>query len=126
MSLIRKIILKVGREAALHIAKKNAYFPGKYRVISFTFDDFPCTAKENGARILEANKVYGTFYVSLGLAGQERNIGRIGTQHEMLELSQSGHELACHTFSHLNCAYKTDNLIREDCLKNQEAAMNSK
>ncbi len=69
-------------------------------LVSFTFDDAPVSALTNGARILEAHGVHGTFYVAGGLAG------RLHDGQEMLDaagtraLAARGHEVAHHTFSH--------------------------
>jgi peptidoglycan/xylan/chitin deacetylase (PgdA/CDA1 family) len=104
------------------MGKRIGFLPAENKIVSFTFDDFPLTAIENGARLLEAHKVRGTFYSSLGLAGTNSPVGMIGTQRDMLALSEHGHECGCHTFGHINCAESSSEVIREDCLGNQNAA----
>jgi peptidoglycan/xylan/chitin deacetylase (PgdA/CDA1 family) len=120
--LMRRTLLKIGRESAKHIAKRARFLPAENRLVSFTFDDFPITAIENGARLLEAHKVRGTFYSSLGLAGTNSPVGTIATVHDILALSEHGHECGCHTFGHINCAESSSEVVREDCLGNQHAA----
>lgn len=77
-------------------------------MVSFTFDDVPTSACQLGARILEQHGARGTFYVAGGGCGTA-NPG--GTQHASLDqLSQvwtRGHEIGCHTYSHLAVRYAT-------------------
>lgn len=120
--LIKRILHKMGRESAKYIGKRTGFLPAGKKIVSFTFDDFPLTAIENGARLLEAHKVKGTFYCSLGLAGANRPVGMIGTQQDMLALSEHGHECGCHTFGHINCAESSSEVILEDCLRNQNVS----
>jgi hypothetical protein len=70
--------------------------------VSFTFDDFPRTARQQGAGILEAAGARGTFFVSFGLLGQDSVSGPIVTLDDLRELCAAGHELGCHTFHHLD------------------------
>jgi len=121
-NIVKRILRKIGRESAEYIARRNAFLHAGKKIVSFTFDDFPLTAIENGARLLEAHKVHGTFYCSLGLAGTNSPSGVIGTQQDMLALLERGHELACHTFGHVNCAERSSKFIFEDCLRNQNLA----
>jgi peptidoglycan/xylan/chitin deacetylase (PgdA/CDA1 family) len=120
--LIKRILRKIGRESAKYIGKRTGFLPPEKKIVSFTFDDFPLTAIENGARLLEAHKVKGTFYSSLGLAGTNSPVGIIGTQQDMLALSEHGHECGCHTFGHISCAKSSSKVILKDCLRNQNVA----
>lgn len=71
--------------------------------ISFSFDDTPLTAAVAGAEILESRGLRGTYYVSPGLAGTEAPMGVCATREDYLRLAAAGHEIACHTYSHLDC-----------------------
>ena len=119
---IKRILQKFGRESAKYVGKKTGFLPSGNRIVSFTFDDFPFTAIENGARLLEAHKMRGTFYCSLGLAKTNTHVGLIGTEKDMLAVSEHGHECGCHTFEHIDCAEKSSKAILDDCLRNQSAA----
>ena len=125
-NLLKRLWYKILRDTARYTAKKNAFIPSGRKIVSFTFDDYPLSAIENGARILEAHKVNGTFYCSLGMAGKDSDVGVIGSEKEMLEISERGHECACHTFGHLNCAKTTPEFLIEDCLRNQKIAKETK
>ncbi|HEY3694555.1 polysaccharide deacetylase family protein [Phenylobacterium sp.] len=76
--------------------------PGR-PMISFSFDDAPATAARAGAAALEARGLRGTFYVAAGLAGGEAPMGVCAEGADYRRLAGAGHEIACHTFSHLDC-----------------------
>lgn len=122
MTVFGKMLLKIGKITAKLVEKKYAYFPPTRKIVSFSFDDFPITAIDNGARLLESREVRGTFYSSLGMAGTLSSSGKIATQEEMLAISGRGHECACHTFGHLDCAETSSQFLLEDCRYNQETA----
>jgi peptidoglycan/xylan/chitin deacetylase (PgdA/CDA1 family) len=69
--------------------------------VSFTFDDFPSSAVSNGGRLLETYGVHGTFYVTGSYCG--RVINNVPQFHaeDLRYLANAGHEIGCHTFSHL-------------------------
>jgi peptidoglycan/xylan/chitin deacetylase (PgdA/CDA1 family) len=72
-------------------------------MVSFSFDDAPATACEAGARVLEQRGLRGTYYFAAGLTGREGPMGRFATGADAARLHAAGHEIACHTFSHLDC-----------------------
>jgi peptidoglycan/xylan/chitin deacetylase (PgdA/CDA1 family) len=122
VDFFNRIQWKIYWNIAKRVAKKTASLAPQRKIVSFTFDDFPKTAIEHGARILELNNARGTFYAALGLAGTDGLCGMIGTAEEMMELAQRGHEIGCHTFQHLNCLKSSSNKIDMDCQKNRAMA----
>jgi peptidoglycan/xylan/chitin deacetylase (PgdA/CDA1 family) len=72
-------------------------------ILCFTFDDVLSSAATTGAHILESYGARGTYFVSASFTGREGLIGRFATRDELLAAAAAGHELACHTYSHLNC-----------------------
>lgn len=70
-------------------------------IISFSFDDFPASAWRLGGAILRAHGVYATYYVSMGLERRRWHGSEGFSRDDVVALVQSGHELGCHTFSHL-------------------------
>ncbi len=72
-------------------------------MVSFSFDDAPQTAVVSGAQALETRGARGTYFVSAGLCGAEAPMGVCGRADDYQRLSQAGHEIACHTYSHLDC-----------------------
>lgn len=69
-------------------------------VVSFSFDDVPESAFQNGAPVLEAEGVRGTFYVAGGLAGQSHDGCEIMTPDRYAALAARGHEIGHHGFAH--------------------------
>lgn len=73
-------------------------------VVSFTFDDFPRSAWTEGGAILEQHDCRGTYYAAMGLAGTENHLGPMFHSEDLRDIHARGHEIACHTFSHLDCS----------------------
>lgn len=94
------------RTSAEVFARRSFALRNNRPIISFTFDDFPSSALNEGGRILEAHGVRGTYYASFGLMGQVAPTGKIFDQHELPLLIKRGHEVGCHTFAHRH-AYDT-------------------
>jgi peptidoglycan/xylan/chitin deacetylase (PgdA/CDA1 family) len=63
----------------------------------------------------------GTFFVAAGLAGQDSDMGRYATPDEIMAASRAGHELACHTYSHLDCGVADEATILADLRRNEAA-----
>jgi peptidoglycan/xylan/chitin deacetylase (PgdA/CDA1 family) len=72
-------------------------------MVSFSFDDAPSSAFRTGAAILERHGVRGTYFVCAGTAGRTGFVGPLGDRAEIARAAGAGHEIACHTFSHLDC-----------------------
>ncbi len=71
-------------------------------IVSFSFDDFPVSAAENAAPVLEDAGMRGTFYFAGGLAGGLENGQPIATPEMARDLALRGHEIGAHTHGHLN------------------------
>lgn len=116
--MIKRVRSKLNREFAKIVSKKVSQFPASRKVVSFTFDDFPVSSIEYGAKVLEKVGGRGTFYAAFGMSGS----GDIPPLQEMLSVAERGHELGCHTYSHLNCGEVSCADVKVDCEKNQEVA----
>lgn len=114
------ILDRVGNRLTRHLARKDTHIaPGSY-VVSFTFDDVPETALINGAPILEDAKARGTFYVSGSLSGTRSGNQKMLTIAQQRELHERGHEIACHTYSHINVGQHSARSVMEDVDKNAD------
>ena len=74
-----------------------------------------------GAPVLEARGARGTWFVAAGLAGVTGHLGRMATLAEARDLAGRGHELACHTFSHGDCARQDRRTFAADLDRNAES-----
>jgi peptidoglycan/xylan/chitin deacetylase (PgdA/CDA1 family) len=90
-------------------------------MVSFSFDDAPATACEAGAKALETRGLRGTYYFAAGLAGRDGPMGRFATGADARRLHDAGHEIACHTFSHLDCGQSSSATTIADIDQNAES-----
>ena len=70
-------------------------------MVSFTFDDVPKSAATVGAAILEQHDATGTYYVIGGQVGTSAAWWDMVDGEDIADLHRRGHEIACHTFSHM-------------------------
>jgi len=117
----RSLPAKLRRRWARLVGRRpvRARFAGP--MVSFSFDDAPETAVREGAAILEAAGARGTFYVSAGLAGGDSPSGRIADPEAFGALGEAGHEIGCHTFSHLDCGQAETEAALDDVARNRAA-----
>jgi peptidoglycan/xylan/chitin deacetylase (PgdA/CDA1 family) len=112
--VINRIKAKLNREIGKLTSKKKAFFPSNRKVVSFTFDDFPLSSIVNGARIIEEKDIRGTFYAALEFFGQDGFPNR----NDLVELLDKGHEVGCHTYSHIHCGEAPIAALESDCSRN--------
>jgi peptidoglycan/xylan/chitin deacetylase (PgdA/CDA1 family) len=110
---------KVRRRAVRLANRRPARAPGS-PMISFTFDDVPKSATEAGAAILEQRGLKGVFYVAAALAGSIGPDGAIADVGALQRLAASGHEVGCHTYSHLDCGQASACDAVEDVARNAD------
>ncbi|GGZ30593.1 polysaccharide deacetylase family protein [Asticcacaulis endophyticus] len=116
----RSLYGKLRRRASKLIYRKRARLEGLKRpLITFSFDDAPQSALTEGARILEAYDARGTYFISTGLMGNESHLGKYLTGDEVRALSDRGHEIACHTYEHLDCGRTDANTIAHSLARNR-------
>lgn len=72
--------------------------------ICFTFDDFPKSAADTGAEILEDVGARGCFYACTGMVGTTNQTGDLFDAYDLRALAAAGHEIGAHTETHLDCA----------------------
>lgn len=90
-------------------------------VISFTFDDFPKSALATGHAILARHRVRATYYVAARLAGTTDEVGRMFDIHDIRVAHADGHEIGCHTYTHLNCSEASESDLLEQVHDNATA-----
>jgi peptidoglycan/xylan/chitin deacetylase (PgdA/CDA1 family) len=90
-------------------------------MLTFSFDDVPASAARAGAAILDAAGLKGTFYICAGLEDGDGPMGRYGSADDARRLAEAGHEVACHTYSHLDCGQADAPTITTDVNRNAAA-----
>lgn len=108
------------RLARLQARRPAARGPGR-PMVSISFDDAPVSAAEAGAAILEARGARGAWFISMGLAGQDGPMGPNTDADQVKALMAAGHEIGCHTFSHLDCGQAPAGLATGDVERNRVA-----
>ncbi len=99
----RSLYGKLRRRVARLVSAKPARLDLERPLLTISFDDAPVSAAEAGAAILERHGARGTYFISAGLGGGESHLGRYTSLEDVARLAAAGHEIACHTFSHLDC-----------------------
>jgi len=92
-------------------------------LISFCFDDVTDTAFSVGAQLLQARGLHGSFFVCAGLLGETGHMGPYATADQVVQAAAGGHEIGCHTYSHLDCGQATAGEIARDLDRNSKALL---
>lgn len=87
--------------------------------ISFTFDDAPKSAFASAGRLMEEKGISGTFYISFSLLNKDSESGPIMDSDDLKKALYSGHELGCHTYSHIDTYNSTPSKFEASLRKNQ-------
>lgn len=117
----RSLTAKLRRRLVRLVERRPAKVTLDRAMVSFAFDDVPVSALIHGAKTLESRGLRGTFFVSAGLAGQDSGMGPYATADDWRSLTAEGHELGCHTYSHLDCGSADEAAIVADVDRNQDA-----
>lgn len=110
---------KVARRLLPFQARRELSFTIERPIVSFTFDDFPRSAIENGANVLARQNWKATFYVAAGLQGLTNHHGENFSAEDLKYLQSAGHEIAGHTFGHMDCVGLPVSKVMDDIDRNQ-------
>lgn len=93
----------------------------KQPIVSFTFDDAPKSAWNHGGEILSRYGFLGTYYCAGDLLGKSHpDLGPYCDTEDIRALVREGHEIGCHTRSHLDCQIASRAQIERDMADNQK------
>ncbi len=96
-------LARVQRAIALRRRVRPWRVPDTAAVVSVSFDDIPASAASLGAAVLETVGVRGMFYCAGSLAGRTDHGAAMFNDGDLRRLQAAGHEIGCHTWSHLDC-----------------------
>ena len=113
-----RVLGKLSRFAARIIAVKTVRLTNQRPLVSFTFDDAPVSACTIGAALLEEYKARGTYYVCGAGCGSEGFCGRLAAVADLKTLAVTGHEIGCHTYSHVAAARVGRQKLTADLARN--------
>jgi peptidoglycan/xylan/chitin deacetylase (PgdA/CDA1 family) len=105
------------RLVSRYVSPQWLEIPIGFRALSITFDDFPASAARAGAEALADFEGKATFYAASGMLAHSDTGAPSAAEHAMASfadvrrLHALGHEIACHTREHLDCARAADETI---------------
>ncbi len=118
-AMLQPLLDGVLRKAARHYRSKPFTMRNTAPLVSFTFDDVPASAFINGAAILEQHGLRGTFYIAGGIVGHDDTHWRVIERDQVRALHDRGHEIGCHTFSHVRVDALDADTMDEECRRNR-------
>jgi len=98
----------------------TAWYRGR-PIVSFTFDDFPLSAAEAAAALLERHKVRGTFYAATGLLGEHHDLWPMASTEALVSLEAGGHEIGLHSHQHRRAWEYDAPAFKADLARNETA-----
>jgi len=105
---------RLSNRLARHFRAVPHRLPAYAPMVSVTFDDAPDSAAGEGAALLEAHGGRGTYYLSGSLIDRPDDHWHGLSNDAIVRLHRAGHEIGCHTFSHLRAVDLDENaMVRE-------------
>ena len=108
------LTLRASRRVARYLPTHPRLLTRRQPLVSFTFDDVPDSACTQGAGLIEEQGHRGTFYIAPGICGQVEARWRAATREQVADLPRRGHEIDCHTYSHLPVQQLSARALAED------------
>lgn len=117
---MNRIAAKLNAVASAALRLRTMRLKNSRPIVSFTFDDFPRSAVANGARLLEAAGVSGTFYLASSFC--DRTVDGIDyyAPDDVRRLLRAGHEIGCHTASHARVPELDKQTMSDELDRNQQ------
>ncbi len=109
---------KLRRRLSRLIHRRRANVRLDRPLVSICFDDAPASAAEAGDAVLKSRGVRGTYYICAGMTGHDGPMGPNASVAQIRRLLTEGHEIGCHTLSHLDCGDASTEWIDEEVTKN--------
>jgi peptidoglycan/xylan/chitin deacetylase (PgdA/CDA1 family) len=89
-------------------------------VVSFTFDDFPRSALHEGGRMLRERGWTGAYFTAGSFCGRRVDGLDYFDRDDLVQAAEQGHEIGCHTFSHLRLPETSPEAIEADLQRNTD------
>ncbi len=117
----RSLSARIARRSARYLARRPLRPQLQRGIVSFTFDDCPRSVLLNALPLLERENWRATIYACIGLCDTRNHLGVHMSEAQLVEAHQRGHEIADHSFSHLDAAAVGADAMRADIARNREA-----
>ncbi|KYG71627.1 polysaccharide deacetylase [Roseivirga ehrenbergii] len=110
---MNKYIDKLRKKLGVMTHKKKFTPPSDKLFVSFTFDDVHQSALDEARKMLNKHNIKATYYLCLSFLESEEVQLKFDLE-DLKKCTEDGHELACHTFSHLHFLRTERNDILKD------------
>lgn len=120
----RSLPAKISRRVTPFLARRMLKFKLEKPLVSFTFDDCPLSAIENGVKPLADKGWKSTIYIAGGLLGETNHHGEQISAEDVTDLHEQGHEIGDHTFSHIDAQSTPGADFMADISRNQDFLKN--
>ena len=111
---------RINRRLIPFRAKRNLGIKLDNPLISLTFDDCPKSVVDNALPLIEQEGWQATLYMSMGLCGTTNHLGLHMSESDVTAAHANGHEIADHTFSHIDVTTVSKDEFEKNVDKNQE------
>lgn len=118
--LRNKLAGRIERMLARRIPSAICRFQPSRPVASISFDDFPKSAWETGGRILDRLGIKATYYVSAKFCDAVIDGEVHFDRNDLQGVWQAGHEIGCHTASHVHLSHAAEERVEEEVRANAE------
>ncbi len=119
-SLVNRLVGRLNRISATIVRTRTVRMVNERPIVSFTFDDFPKSAVRNAAPILERHGAAGTYYLSRSFNNATVDGIDYYDLTDLHRLIDNGHEIGCHTASHLHAPRVARSRLVEDIEANAQ------
>jgi peptidoglycan/xylan/chitin deacetylase (PgdA/CDA1 family) len=119
-NLFDRVVGRANRFAATLVRTRTVRMVNKRPIVSFSFDDFPKSAVRNAAAILERHGIAGTYYICRSLNGATEEGIEYYDLADVQRLLDNGHEIGCHTGSHIQVPGVERSRLLEDIEANAQ------
>jgi peptidoglycan/xylan/chitin deacetylase (PgdA/CDA1 family) len=110
--------VRVRRVQARLLAREHLTVPADSAIVSFTFDDFTKSAARLAKDVLEARGWRATYFASAGYCARTTHLGRMFEPEDIGRLIDAGHEIGCHTHTHLDVSQQDIVAVEADVALN--------
>jgi peptidoglycan/xylan/chitin deacetylase (PgdA/CDA1 family) len=117
----RGLLASARRGIISALGRREVRLPDMGPLVSFSFDDFPCSALQVGGAILKSYGMSGTYYTAMGLMGTVNELGSQFRAEDLATLLKDDHELGSHTFGHVSCRALPLSKFEAEVIKGKEA-----
>jgi len=98
----RSISARILRRLTSFQSRECLSFDISRPIVSFSFDDCPKSVILNGLAPMEAEGWRSTLYIAGGLIGTRNHHGEQMSWQDVRDAQKAGHEIGCHSFSHVD------------------------